>query len=315
MSAASAGEPGPEPTHRSWLAFLLAAAVAASLATAYVGIPRERARLPAIARYAMKVALPRWHITEPVNEVVYGTRGFDTFGETFLLLAAVVSVIVLTRRREPRRGFIGEEKAAELEQEQFDPEPGLAPSERLARRAERAEQPEGGGRHPATPDAVPLGSPAPERAQAMTVVIRTAARLAAPVLAVAGCYLVAWGYSPGGGFPAGAVIVGVILFLYAGFGYQRIKRAIQASLVEVLELVGAFAIIVVEVLGLALKGSFSANFLPLGTPQTIRSGGILQLFSGSELFEVATGLSLALFGLIAMAHDWAPDEGKQGRRR
>ena len=48
--------------------------------------------LPAVARYAMDVALPRWGLTEPVNEVVYGTRGFDTFGETFLLLAAVVSV-------------------------------------------------------------------------------------------------------------------------------------------------------------------------------------------------------------------------------
>ena len=46
---------------------------------------------PAIARYALEIALPQWHITEPVNEVVYGTRGFDTFGETFLLLAAVVS--------------------------------------------------------------------------------------------------------------------------------------------------------------------------------------------------------------------------------
>ena len=32
----------------------------------------------------------------------------------------------------------------------------------------------------------------------------------------------AWGYSPGGGFPAGAVILGVVLLLYAGFGRRRI---------------------------------------------------------------------------------------------
>ena len=59
----------------------------------------------------MTVAIPKWHTLEPVNEVVYGTRGFDTFGETFLLLAAVVGIGMITRSREARRGFIGEEVA------------------------------------------------------------------------------------------------------------------------------------------------------------------------------------------------------------
>ena len=72
---------------------------------------------------------------------------------------------------------------------------------------------------------------------------------------------------------------------------------------------GALLIIILELLGLVFKGSFSANFLPLGQPQTIPSGGILQAFSGSELIEVATGLTLATFALLGMAHDWSPDEG------
>ena len=80
----------------------------AALGAAVVGIPRDHAALPAVARYAMEVALPRWGLTEPVNEIVYGTRGFDTFGETFLLLAAVVSVVMITRSAEPRRGYFGE---------------------------------------------------------------------------------------------------------------------------------------------------------------------------------------------------------------
>jgi multicomponent Na+:H+ antiporter subunit B len=302
---------GPEPKRRPWLALLLAAGVGAALATAYLNIPRETAKLPAVAREAMEVALPRWHITEPVNEVVYGTRGFDTFGETFLLLAAVVSVVVLTRRREPRHGFIGEHEIANKEQADIDPRvERLSDSERLARRAEQAEQPDETRKRRATPDDDGLGAPGPERAQAMSVVVRTATRLATPVLAVAGCYLVAWGFSPGGGFPAGAVVLGVVLLLYAGFGMRRIRRVVEQRLVEVVELAGAAAIIVVELLGLALEGSFGANFLPLGPPQTIRSGGILQLFSGSELVEVATGLTLAVFSLLAMAHDWAPDTSR-----
>jgi len=284
----------------------------AALAAAVIGIPREHAALPAVARYALDVSLPRWGLTEPVNEIVYGTRGFDTFGETFLLLAAVISVVLITRSRESRRGYFGEARAGQREQEQCDPAEQADATERAARSAERREQgglAPGDAPGPATPDATPLGTPAPETADAMTVVVRTAIRIALPVLAVAGLYLVAWGYSPGGGFPGGAVLLGVLLLAYAGFGRRRISRIVRPGLLEAIELAGAGAIIMTELLGLALRGSFSANWLPLAAPATILSGGIAQLFSGSELIEVGTGLAIAVFALIGMGHDWTSDEG------
>ncbi|GAA1971696.1 hypothetical protein [Catenulispora subtropica] len=103
--------PGHEPHHRTVLGAVLTAGTAVVRAVGYLRLPREHAALPAVARYAMEVALPTWKLTEPVNEVVYGTRGFDTFGETFLLLAAVISVILIARPREARRGYFGEETA------------------------------------------------------------------------------------------------------------------------------------------------------------------------------------------------------------
>jgi multicomponent Na+:H+ antiporter subunit B len=185
--------------------------------------------------------------------------------------------------------------------------------EEIARSAEEREQSEDepADRPPDTPDAVPLGTPAPETAEAMTVVTRTAIRIAAPVLAVAGLYLVAWGYSPGGGFPGGAVILGVILLAYAGFGRPRVSRVVRPELLETLEMAGAAAIIMTELLGLVLKGSFSANWLPLAAPQTILSGGVAQLSSASELIEVGTGLTIAVFALLGMGHDWAPDKASK----
>ncbi len=305
--------PGPEevePRHRPGLALGLTAALAAGLAVGLVGLPREHAPLPALARQALTTALPGWHITEPVNEVVYGTRGFDTFGETFLLLAAVVSVLVLSRRRERRRGEGGEEEAGRREQRELDPEGSRADRwELLARRAERAEEGAADDERPETPDAERLGAPGPEPAEGMTVVVRTATRIVAPVLTIAGLYLAAWGFSPGGGFPAGVVIAGVILLVYAGVGYRRVEPVVRQTRVELAELVGALAIVAIEVLGLVLKGSVSANFLPLARdPQTILSGGVLQAFSGSELVEVATSLTLVIFALLTMRHDWAPDE-------
>ena len=308
-----------EPLHRPWLGALLAAGIAAALGVAVAGIPREHAPLPLIARYALEIAIPQWKLTEPVNEIVYGTRGFDTFGETFLLLAAVVSVVVITRPREPRRGYFGEAAAGAREQKQDDPAAGTDAGEREARSAERLEQDDKGpsGEQPAeTPDAVPLGTPAPERAEAMTVVVRTAIRVVLPILAVAGLYLVVWGYSPGGGFPGGAVMLGVLLLVYAAFGRRKISRVVRPDLLENLELAGAGLIIMTEFLGLVFKGSFSANWLPLAQLMTPLSGGVAQLFSASELIEVATGLTIAVFALLGMTHDWAPDDqGEPGDRR
>jgi multicomponent Na+:H+ antiporter subunit B len=260
-----------------------------TISAGFVSLPRESARLPAVARQALLVALPKWHTTEPVNEVVYGTRGMDTFGETFLLLAAVVSVLLIARPRERRRGFVGESLAGRIEQESADPPLPIDRTQQAARDAEAAEWDEERSRRRPTPDRERVGSPAPDTAEAMTVITRTAARLTAPMLAIAGIYLVAEGYSPGGGFPAGAVALGVVLLIYAGFGYRRVAGVVRPSRLEIVELAGALAIIVVEVLGLVLNGSFSANWVHLAPTQTLRSGGVLQLFSAGELFEVGHG--------------------------
>ncbi len=306
-----------QPHHRIVSSAVLTSATAIALAAALVNLPREHAALPQVARQALEAALPGWKLLEPVNEVVYGTRGFDTFGETFLLLAAVISVVVLARPREARRGYFGEDVAGLREQSRIDPREEADAQERRARAAEQAEADEDAGRQarPQFPDGERVGTPAPERAEAMSVVVRGAVRAATPILAVTGCYLVAWGYAPGGGFPAGAVALGVVLLVYAAYGRGRIQAVVRPGLVETVEMAGAALIILTEALGLVLKGSFTANWLPLEPAGTIRSGGVAQLFSAAELVEVGTGLTIAVFALLAMSHDWSPDEPDDGSER
>lgn len=296
-----------EPVHRPRVGLVVVALVAAGLAVGLVGLPRETANLPGLAREALTTALPHWHTTEPVSEVVYGTRAIDTFGETFLLIAAVVCVQLFTRGREGRRGFVGETSAGEEEQKEEDPSEGLDETEERAREAEIAEWDISTTRRRPTPDREELGGPAPETAETMSVIARMAVRAVAPVLAVAGIYLFAQGYSPGGGFPAGVVAVGVMLLFYAGLGYRRIARGVSERVMEIIELVVALVLIAIMVLGLVLKGSFTANWLPLAPEQTLRSGGLMQAFSVSEFFEVAAGLAIAIFGIMTMQHDWTPE--------
>lgn len=307
------GEPtlvADQPHHRLWVGVALVAGFLSLLVAALWRVPREHAALSDIARQALTVAIPHWHTLEPVNEVVYGSRGFDTFGETFLLLAAVIAIGVVSRSRERRQGFIGESLAGRREQAEFDPRVARGPEDNQASSAEKAEQ--GRTRGPRTPDAEPLGSPFPERAEGMSVVVRGAVRFVTPILLVIGLYVVAWGYSPGGGFPGGAVILGVVLLAYVAFGYRRVAPIVRPAVVEPIEMAGALAIVVLGLLGLALAGSFFTNFLSLGQTQTIPSGGLLQAFSVSELVEVATGLTLAVFGLLTMTDDWTLHEGSAG---
>jgi multicomponent Na+:H+ antiporter subunit B len=124
---------------------------------------------------------------------------------------------------------------------------------------------------------------------------------------MAGLFLVTWGYSPGGGFPAGAAMLGVALLGYVSLGYRRVEPVLRPDVIEPVELAGALLIVVIGVLGLVLDGSFLANFLPLTPPETIRSGGTMQAFSLTEFVEVATGLILAVFGVLGMRHDWSPE--------
>jgi multicomponent Na+:H+ antiporter subunit B len=308
----------PHALHRPVLAASLMSAVAAALVLGLTGLPTEGAQLPAIARHAMQIALPKWGQQEVVSEIVYGSRGFDTFGETFLLLAAVVSVVVLSRGREPRAEYLGEATAGRREQAEIDPKDKGDSDEAEARSAERdeeagtesAEAADTGRSAPsaADPDSIGLGTRAPERAAAMTVVVRGAARTSAVFLFVAGIYLAAWGFTPGGGFPGGAVLTGVAILLYGALGHQRVNKLVRPNLLEPLELAGAIGIIAVGVLGLVRSGSLFANFLPLGEPGSILAGGSEQLYSGAELIEVATGLTIAIFSLLGIGHDWAPDQ-------
>jgi multicomponent Na+:H+ antiporter subunit B len=254
--------------------------------------------------------LPKWGSTEVVSEVVYGSRGWDTFGETFLLLAAVVAVVLLARAREPRSEWVGEASAGRREQRTADPHQPPDADESSARTAEHEEDDDTPA--PDDADADPLGAPAPERAAGMTVVVRVAARTAAPFLAVAAVYLAAWGYTPGGGFPAGAALTGVAILLYAALGHRAVRVIVRPAVLEPIEMAGAAAIIAIGLGGLVGSGSFLANWVPLAEQETIRAGGTLQLFSGAELVEVATGLTIAIFALLGMRHEWAPDDDDDG---
>lgn len=294
---------------------ILTLAVIGALIAGYTGLPRASEALSAIARRAMTSTMPGWHTTEPVNALVYGTRGFDTLGETFLLVAAVVSVALVARKKEPRPGAEIEERVAAEERAQIEPGGGFPELDRsgsaTARRAEQAEESDSDGGDGAGRATKGAGeAPAqrgPDPREGMTVVVRVGTQVMLPVLAMAGLLVVAWGYSPGGGFPAGAVLAGVALLVYASRGLGALGPFHNQDALEIAEILASLAILGLAIAGVVVKGSLTKNVLPLGQTATITGGGNLQAFSGLELFEVAAGLLLVLFAILTMEHDWTVD--------
>lgn len=293
--------------HRPWLTAVLVAATGGALAVAAIGLPGAGRPLPFIARHAMAIAVPKWGTTEVVSEVVYGSRGWDTFGETFLLLAAVVAAVMVARSREPRSEYVGEASAGLVEQAEIGEHGGADREEEQAREAERREDDDEEA-PPEHPDVNALGEPAPERAVAMTVIVRVVARTVAPILIVAGIYTAAWGYTPGGGFPAGVVLTGVAVLLYAALGHRAVRLVVRPAVLEPIEMLGAAGLVAVGIVGILREHSFLANWVVLEPQQTIRAGGTTQLNSLAELVEVSTGLTIAIFALLGMRHEWARDD-------
>jgi multicomponent Na+:H+ antiporter subunit B len=296
--------------HRWPVGVALAALLLVAIAVGVADLPREGTSLPAIAKHALSIAQPKWDTTEVVSEVVYGTRGFDTFGETMLLVAAIVSVMTLARSREGRSEYVGESEAGEREQAAQDPgDPGDQGEQDDSEQAEEAE--EHGGEPYLDPDSLPIGSRKADASEGMSVVLRTAARPAALILSIAGVYLAAWGYTPGGGLPAGVIVTGVVILVYVAFGRHVIRPLVRPTVLEPVEMLAGLAIGGVGLVGLVEHGSLFANWLPFAEPQTIFAGGNQQLYSALELVEVAVSLTIAVFALLGMGHDWAPDDEEE----
>lgn len=294
--------------HARWRLLVVVGCVAV-LVIGYAGLPRGGTGLPRIARRAVTMAVPQWHSTEPVNAVVYGTRQFDTLGETFLLIAAAMSVALVGRSREERRGAAAEAAQARREQADIDTGPGFpelgGPGGHKPSQARQAEESEESG---SADRDEPMGGLGPNPHEGMTVVVRVATNILLPLLAMIALLVVAWGYAPGGGFPAAVALAGVALLVYASRGLGALGPAHNLDVLEAVEVVAALALLGVALGGFVDAGSLTANWLPLGVTGTIQGGGSLQAFSGLEVFEVTAGLLLVLFTLLGMRHDWSEGE-------
>lgn len=130
-------------------------------------------------------------------------------------------------------------------------------------------------------------------------IIRTMAQKLFPFIMLFGFYLISHGHlSPGGGFQGGVVLGTAIILLALSHNIEQTEKKFKSRWLNMLEKLGILTLIFLGFLGMLLGYSFLSNFLPLGKPGQIASGGLMLLFNIAIGIKVAAGISAIFYALV-----------------
>jgi len=130
-------------------------------------------------------------------------------------------------------------------------------------------------------------------------IIRTIAQKLFPFIVLFGLYLISHGHlSPGGGFQGGVVISTAIILLALSHSIEQTEKKFKSRWLNMLEKLGILTLIFLGFLGIFFGYSFLGNFLPLGNPGEIASGGLMLLFNVAIGIKVAAGVSVIFYALV-----------------
>ncbi|MBU4483783.1 MAG: cation:proton antiporter [Actinobacteria bacterium] len=130
-------------------------------------------------------------------------------------------------------------------------------------------------------------------------IIRTIAQKLFPFIVLFGFYLISHGHlSPGGGFQGGVVLGTAIILLALSHSIEQTEKKFKSRWLNMLEKLGILTLIFLGFLGIFLGYSFLSNFLPLGNPGQIASGGLMLLLNIAIGIKVAAGVSVIFYALV-----------------
>ena len=108
-----------------------------------------------------------------------------------------------------------------------------------------------------------------------------------------GIYMVLHGnLTPGGGFQGGAILGAASMLVYLAGGYWTYRKSTAKRLTEVVEAIAAGSYSVIGIGSMLAGQAFLANVLPLGTRDSLLSGGDIPVINFAVGLEVAAGFAL-----------------------
>ncbi len=134
----------------------------------------------------------------------------------------------------------------------------------------------------------------------MSSIVRNITGLLGGFVMLYGLYVTVTGHlAPGGGFAGGVIIMAGVVMLLLAFGGDRARELMEEQHCHMLEGIGAFAFLVVALLGsVVVGGGFFKNFLPPGKVHDFFSGGTILIMNAAITLKVAAGLIGIFLALV-----------------
>ncbi len=116
-------------------------------------------------------------------------------------------------------------------------------------------------------------------------------------------YIILHGHlSPGGGFQGGVLVVGVVVLIYLGHGYETTVRTLSANLLHDTEGFASVVYVALAMMGVAVGAQFCQNILyQQGNIGDLYSTGTILLMNVTVGVKVFTGIgsiALLMLGLV-----------------
>lgn len=128
-----------------------------------------------------------------------------------------------------------------------------------------------------------------------TELTQTAGLVFAVIIAAYGIYTISTGHlGVGGGFQGGVITAGAWLLIFVALGSKTFHHFSRPYTLEWFEAAGAGGYVLVGILSLFWRRQFLTNFLPLGEPGELFSGGTILLINYAVGVEVTAGFIMLL---------------------
>jgi multicomponent Na+:H+ antiporter subunit B len=133
----------------------------------------------------------------------------------------------------------------------------------------------------------------------MTFIVKNIAKLVTGFIAVFGIYVTLTGHlSPGGGFAGGVVLASAAVLMVLALGTVGTRKLVTERQCHVWDAAGALGFLAIALCGY-FAGTFFLNFLPVGTPFELLSGGMIPLANLAIMVKVGAGLAGVFLALAA----------------
>ena len=130
----------------------------------------------------------------------------------------------------------------------------------------------------------------------LSIAVRALNLPALIVTTVVGVYIGTHGAStPGGGFQGGVILATAPLMMYICENTRAFQRVTSNAATEIFEAAGAGTYAAVGIVSLLMGCAFLGNFMPLGTPGDVFSGGTIAFISIGVGVEVTASFLLVLY--------------------